>query len=84
MNIATGNFSSSPTTVTSIPVEWSVQLMAPPPHEYALTAQPFLFECTASGSFQIVAYAHSDPNAPLKGSWSSARMIQASTVIACP
>jgi hypothetical protein len=81
--VATGNFSSSPTTVTSIPVEWSVQLMAPPPQQYTLTTQPFLFECTASGPFPIVAYAPSDPNAPLSGSWSSARMIQASTVITC-
>jgi hypothetical protein len=81
--VATGNFSSSPTTVTSIPVEWSVQLMAPPPQLYTLTTQPFLFECTASGPFPIVAHAPSDPNAPLSGSWSSARMIQASTVITC-
>ena len=29
--VATGNFSSSPTTVTPIPVLWSVQLLAPPP-----------------------------------------------------
>jgi hypothetical protein len=82
--VATGNFSSSPTTVTSIPVEWSVQLMAPPPQQYTLTNQPFLFKCTASGPFPIVAYAPSDPNAPLSGSWSSARMIQASAVITCP
>jgi hypothetical protein len=82
--VATGNFSSSPATVTSIPVEWSVQLMAPPPPQYMLTTQPFLFECTASGPFPIVAYAPSDPNAPLSGSWSSANMIQESTVITCP
>jgi hypothetical protein len=82
--VATGNFSSSPATVTSFPVEWSVQLMAPPPQQYTLTTQPFLFECTASGPFPIVAYGPSDPNAPLSGSWSSARMIQASTVITCP
>jgi hypothetical protein len=81
--VATGNFSSSPTTVTSIPVEWSVQLMAPPPQQYTLTTQPFLFECTAAGPFPIVAYAPSAPNAPLSGSWSSARMIQASTVTTC-
>ena len=81
--VATGNFSSSPTTVTSIPVEWSVQLMAPPPQQYTLTTQPFLFECTAPGPFPIVVYAPSDPNAPLRGSWSSARMIQASTVLTC-
>jgi hypothetical protein len=81
--VARGNFSSSPTTVNSIPVEWSVHLMAPPPQQYTLTTQHFLFECTASGQFPIVAYAPSDPNASLSGSWSSARMIQASTVITC-
>jgi hypothetical protein len=82
--VATGNFSSSPATVTSIPVEWSVQFMAPPPRQYTLTTQPFLLECTASGSFPVVAYAPSDPTAPLSGAWSSPRMIQASTVITCP
>ena len=81
--VVTGNFSSLPTRVTSIPVEWSVQLMATPPQQYALTTQTFLFECTGSGPFPIVAYAPSDPNAALSGSWSSARMIQASTVITC-
>jgi hypothetical protein len=82
--VATGNFSSAPATVTSIPVMWSVQLMAPPPPQYTLTTQPFRFECTASGPIPIVAYAPSDPNAPLSGSWASAKMIQASTVITCP
>jgi hypothetical protein len=81
--VATGKFSGSPATVIPIPVEWSVQLMAPPPQQYTLTTQPFLFECTASEPFPIVAYAPSDANAPLSGSW-PARMIQASTVITCP
>jgi len=80
---ATGNFSGPPDTVTSIPVEWSVQLMTPPPKEYTLTTQPFIFQCTASGVFPIVAYAPSNPNAPATGSWSSAKMIEASTVITC-
>ena len=29
--VATGNFSSSPTTVPSIPAMWSINLLAPPP-----------------------------------------------------
>jgi len=82
--VATGHFSSPPATVTPIPVEWSIQLMAPPPNQYTLTAQPFLFECAASMSapIPIVAYAPSNANAPLSGSWSG--MVQASTVITCP
>jgi len=87
--VATGYFCSSPTTVPSIPVMWSVQLMAPPPPQYTLTTQPFVFDCgvaelTSPGPILIVAYAPSDPNAPLMGVWSSARMIQASVVITCP
>jgi hypothetical protein len=82
--VATGNFSSSPVTVTSIPVEWSVQLMAPPPQQYTLTTQPFSFECASSGAVPIIAYAPSDPNAPMAGPWSSAKMVQASTTITCP
>jgi hypothetical protein len=82
--VATGNFSSSPTTVPSIPVEWSVQLMAPPPPQYTLTTQPFLFDCTSSGAVPIIAYAPADPSAPMSGPWSGARMVQASTMITCP
>jgi len=87
--VATGNFSSSPTTVTPIPVEWSVQLMAPPPPQYTITTQPFVFDCgvvevTSPGPIPIVAYAPSDPSASLTGAWSSVRMIQASVVITCP
>ena len=80
--VATGHFSSSPATVTPIPVEWSIQLMAPPPSQYTLTAQPFMFECADSGPIPIVAYAPSNANAPLSGSWSG--MVQASVVITCP
>lgn len=80
--VATGKFSSSPATVTPIPVEWSVQLLAPPPQQYMLTTQPFLFKCTASGPFPTVAYAPSDANASASGSWSG--MVQASNIILCP
>jgi hypothetical protein len=85
--VATGHFSSPPATVTPIPAEWAVQLMAPPPSQYTLTPQPFEFECavaeqTSPGPIPIVAYAPSNANAPLSGSWSG--MVQASTVISCP
>jgi hypothetical protein len=85
--VATGHFSSSPVTITSIPVEWSIQLMAPPPPQYTLTAQPFAFDCgvaeaTSAGPIAIVAYAPSNANAPVSGSWSG--MVQASTAITCP
>ena len=80
--VATGHFSSSPATVTPIPVEWSIQLMARPPSQYTLTAQPFMFECADSGPIPIVAYAPSNANAPLSGSWSG--MVQTSVVIICP
>jgi hypothetical protein len=80
--VATGHFSSPPMTATPIPVEWSIQLMAPPPSQYTLTAQPFMFGCSDSGPTPIVAYAPSNANAPLSGSWSG--MVQASVVITCP
>jgi hypothetical protein len=53
--VATGYFSSPPMTATPIPVEWSIQLMAPPPPQYTLTAQPFMFACSDSGPTPIVA-----------------------------
>jgi hypothetical protein len=84
--VATGHFSNPPVTVASIPVEWPVQLMAPPPPQYTLTNQPFAFDCggseqTSSGLIPIVAYAPPNANAPLPGSWSG--MVQGSTVITC-
>jgi len=81
--VATGHFSSPPTTVTGIPVEWSVQLMAPPPRQYTLTTQPFVFECPASGFDPILAYAPPEANASLTGSWST-NMIQGGTTPICP
>jgi len=80
---ATGKFSSSPTSVTPIPVEWSVQLMAPPPKQYTLSTQPYVFTCVTSGRVPIVAYAPPDSSAPLNGAWSNA-MIQASVMVNCP
>jgi hypothetical protein len=42
--VATGTFSAPPTTVTPLPVDWTIGLMAPPPPEYTytLTTQPFV------------------------------------------
>jgi hypothetical protein len=69
--VATGTFSAPPTTVTSLPVDWTVQLMAPPPAEYiyTLTTQPFVFSCTTTGPEYgpVVAFAPPDPNAPISG-----------------
>jgi hypothetical protein len=83
--VATGHFSSPPITVTPIPVEWSIQLMAPPPPQYSLTTQPFMLGCpSSSGLYPIVAYAPSDANAPLNGSWSTNMISSAGATVTCP
>lgn len=80
--VATGSFSASPTTVTPLPVSWSY---APPPPEYTLTTQPFLFNCQQPQSpGPIVACAPADPNAPSSGSMSSTKMSCNSGPIPCP
>jgi hypothetical protein len=82
---ATGTFSAAPTTVTPLPVDWTVGLMAPPPPSftYTLTTQPFVFDCAGSGSFlPVVAFAPANPKAPSSGS--VATVIQASASIDCP
>ena len=69
--VATGTFSSAPTTVTPLPVQWTIGLMAPPPptYSYSLTTQPYAFNCTGSGPYlPIGAYAPIDPNAAATGS----------------
>jgi hypothetical protein len=83
--IATGTFSAEPTTVTPLPVDWTMGLMAPPPprYTYTLTTQPFVFDCTASGpGIPVVAFAPPNPNAPNSGS--VATVIKASAPINCP
>jgi hypothetical protein len=81
--VATGTFSSSPTTVSPLPVFWSY---APPPGQYTLTTQPFAFQCDFVGSYPspLIAWAPPDPNAPSSGSLSTATMIRASAQITCP
>jgi hypothetical protein len=86
--VATGTFSASPTTVSPLPVSWSVGLFAPPPHtlQYTLTTQPFTFQCNGAAPFggPVVALAPADPNAPSSGSMSFRKMVVASGPIACP
>jgi len=69
--VATGTFSRPPVTVTPLPVDWTIGLMAPPPPEYTytLTTQPFVFQCTTTGpeALPVVAFAPPDPNAPING-----------------
>jgi len=70
--VATGTFTSAPTTVTPLPVQWTVGLMAPPPptYTYTLTTQPYVFNCTSVSGPQppVGAYAPIDPNAAVSGS----------------
>ena len=83
--VASGTFSAPPRTVTPLPVDWTLGLMAPPPqrYTYTLTTQPFVFDCTASGpSLPVVAFAPPDPNAPSSGS--TTKVITASAPINCP
>jgi len=79
--VATGTFSAPPTTVSPLPVSWSY---APPPGEYNLTTQPFVFNCAQPESpGPIVACAPTDPNAPSSGSLPLAKMTCNSGPIPC-
>jgi hypothetical protein len=79
---ATGTFSAPPTTVTPLPVSWSLALRPP---QYSLTTQPFVFNCAEAGLYviPIVAMAPADPQAPSAGSTSSTMMVSASGPISC-
>jgi len=80
--VATGTFSAPPTTVSPLAVSWSY---APPPPDYTLTAQPFLYSCAhPQTAGPIVAMAPSDPNAPNTGSMFTTNMIINSGPIPCP
>lgn len=78
--VATGTFSAPPTTVTPLPVSWS---LAPPPPDYTLTTQPFLIQCTVGeylGPF--IAMAPADPNAASSGPIDARKMISQSAACA--
>src|ERR1700691_2464852 len=64
--VATGHFSSPPATVTPIPVEWSIQLIAPPPSQYTLTSQPLQCECADSMSVPIPIVPCAPSNAAIQ------------------
>jgi len=70
--VATGTFTSAPTTVTPLPVQWTIGLMAPrpPAYTYTLTTQPYVFSCANASVpyFPVGAYAPIDANAPATGS----------------
>jgi hypothetical protein len=80
--VATGTFSAAPITVTPLPVSWSY---APPPPQYNLTTQPYVFSCASPQSpGPIVAMAPANPNAPTSGSMLTTKMIFNSGPINCP
>lgn len=85
--IATGTFSAPPTTVTPLPVDWSVGFLSPPPPEnldYKLTTQPYSFNCTGPGSgIQVTALAPQDPGAPVNGSLPFAKLVMAHSAKIC-
>ena len=69
--VATGTFTAPPTTVTPLPVDWTLGLMAPPPpqYTYTLTTEPYVFNCASAGSenLPVVAFAPINPDAPNSG-----------------
>jgi hypothetical protein len=84
---AVGTFSMAPTTVEPLPVQWSAGLFAPPPVslQYALTAQPYILQCTtAAEPLEVSAVAPSNPDAPNQGSLPFAQMVAAAKGAQCP
>jgi hypothetical protein len=83
--VATGTFSAAPATVTPLPVDWTLGLMAPPPpqYSYTLTTQPYVYNCANAGAYQlpVVAFAPPDPNAPSAGVTKT--VVSASAAIHC-
>jgi hypothetical protein len=85
---ATGTFSSSPTTVNPLAVNWSMGLIAPPPaqYRYALTPQPFVVNCTdfEAGPVVVSAVARLDLNAPSSRTLPMSDMLASASSATCP
>ena len=71
--VATGHFSSPPTTVTPLPAFWS---FTRPPGQYTLTTQPFSAECSPLPGPLVIAWAPVNPNAPSSGSISGTKLVR--------
>jgi hypothetical protein len=82
--VATGTFSAPPTTVSPLPVDWTNQLMAPPPptYSYTLSTAPYVYNCNSSGPAVVVAFAPPNPDAPSSGS--ASRVVQGAATFNCP
>jgi hypothetical protein len=85
---ATGTFSSSPTTVNPLAVDWSTGAIAPPPtqYTYTLTTQTFVVKCTAfeSGPVVVSAVAPSNPNAPSTRTLPMSDLVTSASSSPCP
>jgi hypothetical protein len=85
--VATGTFSSAPTTVTPLPVSWSAGLFAPPPPgnlDYSLSTQPYILTCTGGVPFLVNALAPPNPAAPVNGSLPLSQFVMGTATGNCP
>ena len=85
--VATGKFSSMPTTVSPLPADWTIGLMAPPPPQftYTLTTTPYVIDCSnamPNPPLPVVAFAPNDPSAPMSGT--TKKVVTASASFTCP
>jgi hypothetical protein len=64
---ATGTFTSSPKTVSPLPVSWWVKegVVLDPPYPYTLSSQPYSVGCQTGAS--VVAIAPANPSAASSG-----------------
>ena len=84
--VATGTFSAPPTTVTPLPVDWMLEIPAPPPKEwtYTLTNEPYVYDCANMNPVnpgQVTAIAPVDPNAPAQGT--TTKVVTGSVALSC-
>lgn len=85
--VATGTFSAPPVTVTPLAVDWASGFLSPPATtmSYSLSAQPFVFKCTASGVYaQVTALAPSSQSAPSSGTIAWSNLTMGHAAINCP
>ena len=67
---AAGQFNMSPMTANPVRVSWRATGPGIHPsgvNSYSLTDQPFMFTCFVPGTFTLIAYAPTNPNAATDG-----------------
>ena len=81
--IATGHYNQAPTTLSPLPVFWSIPLLDNDPGP--TITQDGIAQCTSGvpGTFSVLAYAPADPSIPIEELLKADKVVLGTSSITC-